>query len=137
MIRRPPRSTLFPYTTLFRSLIDVRHDVGPQRILELLDPLRRADEAPLLRIPGREDDAAGRPLPLARQRRERTRGLEDADAAAHIVACSRSPGIAVTADHHPLIRPTCAPDDANGVPDLVKRARAPFGLDAHPRAHRP
>src|SRR5256885_8784479 len=23
MIRRPPRSTLFPYTTLFRSLIDV------------------------------------------------------------------------------------------------------------------
>src|SRR2546429_5612610 len=25
MIRRPPRSTLFPYTTLFRSLID-RHD---------------------------------------------------------------------------------------------------------------
>src|SRR2546422_6426934 len=60
MIRRPPRSTLFPYTTLFRSLIDVRHDVGAQRILELLDPLRRADEAPLLRIPGGEDDAAGR-----------------------------------------------------------------------------
>src|SRR2546427_8353995 len=24
MIRRPPRSTLFPYTTLFRSAIDVR-----------------------------------------------------------------------------------------------------------------
>src|SRR2546426_9004273 len=24
MIRRPPRSTLFPYTTLFRSLRDVR-----------------------------------------------------------------------------------------------------------------
>src|SRR3989441_5169639 len=24
MIRRPPRSTLFPYTTLFRSRIDVR-----------------------------------------------------------------------------------------------------------------
>src|SRR2546430_11082233 len=23
MIRRPPRSTLFPYTTLFRSLVDV------------------------------------------------------------------------------------------------------------------
>src|SRR2546422_11227815 len=33
MIRRPPRSTLFPYTTLFRSLLaqrptlDVRHDI--------------------------------------------------------------------------------------------------------------
>src|SRR2546430_5429205 len=25
MIRRPPRSTLFPYTTLFRSLGDVGH----------------------------------------------------------------------------------------------------------------
>src|SRR5258707_3896905 len=27
MIRRPPRSTLFPYTTLFRSMID---DIGPR-----------------------------------------------------------------------------------------------------------
>src|SRR2546422_652933 len=26
MIRRPPRSTLFPYTTLFRSHVDVIHD---------------------------------------------------------------------------------------------------------------
>src|SRR3712207_8178436 len=25
MIRRPPRSTLFPYTTLFRSAPDLRH----------------------------------------------------------------------------------------------------------------
>src|SRR5947208_10576764 len=25
MIRRPPRSTLFPYTTLFRSLLELRH----------------------------------------------------------------------------------------------------------------
>src|SRR5258708_21253530 len=28
MIRRPPRSTLFPYTTLFRSLPEVRKAVG-------------------------------------------------------------------------------------------------------------
>src|SRR2546427_7674068 len=28
MIRRPPRSTLFPYTTLFRSLDDVRRHHG-------------------------------------------------------------------------------------------------------------
>src|SRR2546430_7565271 len=27
MIRRPPRSTLFPYTTLFRSAVVHRHDV--------------------------------------------------------------------------------------------------------------
>src|SRR5690242_21499634 len=38
MIRRPPRSTLFPYTTLFRSLLHhldrarrARHDPGAQR----------------------------------------------------------------------------------------------------------
>src|SRR2546427_7406682 len=28
MIRRPPRSTLFPYTTLFRSIDRLRHLVG-------------------------------------------------------------------------------------------------------------
>src|SRR2546426_6953330 len=27
MIRRPPRSTLFPYTTLFRSLLDDGHEI--------------------------------------------------------------------------------------------------------------
>src|SRR5256885_10946822 len=37
MIRRPPRSTLFPYTTLFRSAIgrigfDLPDDYGPPRI---------------------------------------------------------------------------------------------------------
>src|SRR3989454_4457588 len=32
MIRRPPRSTLFPYTTLFRSLVDCRfYGAGHQR----------------------------------------------------------------------------------------------------------
>src|SRR3712207_7637433 len=29
MIRRPPRSTLFPYTTLFRSFIDAEHALDP------------------------------------------------------------------------------------------------------------
>src|SRR2546427_6664230 len=32
MIRRPPRSTLFPYTTLFRS--NVVEDVAPARFLD-------------------------------------------------------------------------------------------------------
>src|SRR5256885_13656938 len=34
MIRRPPRSTLFPYTTLFRSVgrFD-SHDAGPSRLV--------------------------------------------------------------------------------------------------------
>src|SRR2546430_4436566 len=36
MIRRPPRSTLFPYTTLFRSR--AQPDVAPHLELEVLDP---------------------------------------------------------------------------------------------------
>src|SRR5256885_12158957 len=31
MIRRPPRSTLFPYTTLFRSVVRSREPVQAQR----------------------------------------------------------------------------------------------------------
>src|SRR2546427_5383682 len=31
MIRRPPRSTLFPYTTLFRSLPEPRQHRDPER----------------------------------------------------------------------------------------------------------
>src|SRR5688572_31200781 len=44
MIRRPPRSTLFPYTTLFRSLV-----VG-------------CDRRPLSRQPRAHPDVAGCPL---------------------------------------------------------------------------
>src|SRR5437773_9689184 len=31
MIRRPPRSTLFPYTTLFRSKLDRKHERHGER----------------------------------------------------------------------------------------------------------
>src|SRR5436305_11733900 len=31
MLRRPPRSTLFPYTTLFRSRIRIDDDMGVRR----------------------------------------------------------------------------------------------------------
>src|SRR3989449_8807070 len=40
MIRRPPRSTLFPYTTLFRSLVDARDALG-RRKNERTDELQR------------------------------------------------------------------------------------------------
>src|SRR2546430_10106769 len=39
MIRRPPRSTLFPYTTLFRSLRRLLHDRPPGRAPPV--PVRR------------------------------------------------------------------------------------------------
>src|SRR2546430_12211375 len=48
MIRRPPRSTLFPYTTLFRSerLLALRHGREGHRLRRLGDAL---DEAGVLR----------------------------------------------------------------------------------------
>src|SRR5256885_16532226 len=39
MIRRPPRSTLFPYTTLFRSHDTLPHRLG-QRLVEAFVPVR-------------------------------------------------------------------------------------------------
>src|SRR3712207_7693996 len=41
MIRRPPRSTLFPYTTLFRSAVEVERDVEGVGIADLV---RRDEE---------------------------------------------------------------------------------------------
>src|SRR5258707_15871557 len=38
MIRRPPRSTLFPYTTLFRSIAPTDLAIYPGQILALLGP---------------------------------------------------------------------------------------------------
>src|SRR5260221_8469403 len=35
MIRRPPRSTLFPYTTLFRSLLPLGVDLAPDSLIFL------------------------------------------------------------------------------------------------------
>src|SRR3712207_8469503 len=47
MIRRPPRSTLFPYTTLFRSLkLDTR--IRPDRCELRRKPNRRSSENSIL-----------------------------------------------------------------------------------------
>src|SRR3712207_9544463 len=64
MIRRPPRSTLFPYTTLFRSL--------GEREVDVLDA-RRADEA------AREVAEA------ARQRRREGRAVDEQGRVAGVV----------------------------------------------------
>src|SRR5260221_5434116 len=46
MIRRPPRSTLFPYTTLFRSRRGAVRRVLPRRLDARRRPHLRADERP-------------------------------------------------------------------------------------------
>src|SRR3989449_5990730 len=65
MIRRPPRSTLFPYTTLFRSCLPARRvsrhrvDHGPERLERYHGPRR---------LPG--DDRNGELLEAAHGRSE-------------------------------------------------------------------
>src|SRR3712207_7098945 len=54
MIRRPPRSTLFPYTTLFRSLAE--EHVGLGRVARPAHPARGGDAH---RGPGREQPPLG------------------------------------------------------------------------------
>src|SRR3712207_7984949 len=60
MIRRPPRSTLFPYTTLFRSALealDVVRDAGREvPEVALADVL---EEVPALLVQARDPRAAG------------------------------------------------------------------------------
>src|SRR3712207_7137710 len=56
MIRRPPRSTLFPYTTLFRSFVDGGSDDDTVAVVEEL--ARRDDRVRLLRNPAGHTPAA-------------------------------------------------------------------------------
>src|SRR3712207_9103883 len=52
MIRRPPRSTLFPYTTLFRS-IEADYGADPGRLEEILRLHLDEDEDIIRTGPGR------------------------------------------------------------------------------------
>src|SRR3989441_7917152 len=59
MIRRPPRSTLFPYTTLFRSRVEVELTALEITNLRFLDRMRRSGQPPgadvsMLKIKGTE-----------------------------------------------------------------------------------
>src|SRR2546426_3824164 len=49
MIRRPPRSTLFPYTTLFRSRVDRDGRLGDRRAAPV--PRQRRAQQPRYREP--------------------------------------------------------------------------------------
>src|SRR5262249_60893666 len=61
MIRRPPRSTLFPYTTLFRSLNTFLFGV----IILIANILKRAFSSQLKDIRDRKSGSAGMPRPIS------------------------------------------------------------------------
>src|SRR3712207_7792960 len=60
MIRRPPRSTLFPYTTLFRSvLLDVHlPDIDGFEVARLMRERERTHRTPIIFISGLTADVA-------------------------------------------------------------------------------
>src|SRR3712207_7325234 len=82
MIRRPPRSTLFPYTTLFRSggpaLVPLAADIGFARLALGIEGVELLLETLLRRLPGIDRAAqasAARSLaggPAATHRRSRS-----------------------------------------------------------------
>src|SRR2546430_9202949 len=87
MIRRPPRSTLFPYTTLFRSKYD--RQLGRQRA-----QLPAQLEAALrLVLEGDVDDREVR-----QARGERAHGLRAVGVGAYRIALAREPRRVVVAD---------------------------------------
>src|SRR5256885_3743759 len=71
MIRRPPRSTLFPYTTLFRSRLLVAHPLFPVYAVPVVElcggretsPATIIRAAETLRLAGREPIIVQRELP--------------------------------------------------------------------------
>src|SRR2546430_11322705 len=85
MIRRPPRSTLFPYTTLFRSLAGRKQRLAGERTPQRLERRRRqlrdvrhrhmADTLPLTDAPPDEirgiDTLAVAPLDLGHMHTDR------------------------------------------------------------------
>src|SRR2546426_8521711 len=50
MIRRPPRSTLFPYTTLFRSVVAVEQELAFRGLFEFHEEAARG------RLPARSEE---------------------------------------------------------------------------------
>src|SRR5947207_6916093 len=61
MVRRPPRSTLFPYTTLFRSVAgDPRQPHGSRQLLVRRPPAEARGRPRGRRGPGDREDRGGR-----------------------------------------------------------------------------
>src|SRR3712207_9321616 len=77
MIRRPPRSTLFPYTTLFRSLTrkDAQADAAIAEILHRVDEMSQVTAEPV-ELPDHEDIALAQRLEARGRSEEHTSELQ-------------------------------------------------------------
>src|SRR5689334_23759503 len=96
MIRRPPRSTLFPYTTLFRSAhLEV---LGPADAQADLRPSRRRRRRPRARCARRaaQAEAAGLAGRKLRTDRKSTRLNSSHSSISYAVFCLKKKKITVT-----------------------------------------
>src|SRR3712207_6915129 len=89
MIRRPPRSTLFPYTTLFRSPVDDRHLGGELRQEDALLHRRvaAADDHDVLRSEEHTSELQSRQYLVCRlllEKKNNTTIVKAIDSATHI-----------------------------------------------------
>src|SRR2546422_2980467 len=80
MIRRPPRSTLFPYTTLFRSDAEHGDDVARLRRVDVVHLVsmhaHQARYLHLLAVAGIDDEVALGDLALVHRSEEHTSELQ-------------------------------------------------------------
>src|SRR5256885_451072 len=103
MIRRPPRSTLFPYTTLFRSVIQALAQVGDRWRLQqqAQPPMRfvRAQSGTPLRLALVEEES-GQSVPFSELRVEAGPGADDLTRwrLSKLAAQARTPAAAPGAD---------------------------------------
>src|SRR3712207_8836821 len=102
MIRRPPRSTLFPYTTLFRSLGCIScHD--PHRLPDL------EERVPYFRERCLNCHSEGRGCNLAEPDRKSTRLNSSHANISYAVFCLKK---TQRIPHHPCLRSRVTPADA-------------------------
>src|SRR5688572_31843247 len=102
MIRRPPRSTLFPYTTLFRSLIQYQDS----RRLRALDDVEQEAIAATTRLGGIDDN--GDEIHLFEGDRKSTRLNSSHSQISYAVFCLKKKKT-ITDTYHTR-RPTHKPD---------------------------
>src|SRR5258706_12535343 len=116
MIRRPPRSTLFPYTTLFRSLVAAEPLQQCDAIGYRLALAQLVDARPVAELHGRAEVAAARIAPAVDAEHHGLRGE------AHRLVRGQ-PGRGVGEAFHPAANGCDAPAGVVGVPHTQKDLR--------------
>src|SRR2546423_6725838 len=119
MIRRPPRSTLFPYTTLFRSVLQEGGE-GVLAIAHARVEIALAEDAHL-DVAVRVLEAEGEQVPLAEHRR----GAVELDRSARRCGARQKPAVLRDQIHVELLDVQQAPEPVRGDGEPVSEIPPP------------